>query len=615
MFFSLVVASLLEYKGELFLYSHYELLKLFVSCRRALRYLLVAADEENLEARQSSLILILLENSFSLVWLLRSVSEVVGLSAALCEGDHARQVKDMMFSLMDHTAHTFSILSESHVKAALEPLISEQSPSTELQICNGGHKRDSVIEGDLPSDTTERFRFLMDETRNLLVMLKETVHNSKLEAGARVVKWNKLSAMLSCCQGYLWGIASALDNVDKVKVQSQKSRFCHFLEHHLCIDVFEDFGNFCLNMLLVHNSMQPESLCAFGSYPELYCMNKSVSSKTTLSTTVETSAGEVGIFPRDLTGLVDGKDDCLAADSYDENKNGGNIRMTSRSSKKQSLLANGTVNALNDAHKITSFELKHLNKPFLRSLLNGERPEVAFTMRQLFFTFSAILKLKYQLSSPQFSKIRIRCCQSISTSTIILIGTSHFLLSEFEEMVGRPHPFSFVWLEGAIKYLEVLGYYFPLTDPVLTRNVYAKLIGIHLTAIGKCITLQGKLATLASHETESRTKTLKGQEGLSYNGVPSQCHEKYSLNAFKSRLRMSFKMLIRKALELHLLSAVQALERALVGVQEGCHVIYEIQAGNADGGRVSSSVAAGIDCLDLILESVSGMLNLYYFCQ
>lgn len=607
-----MVSSLLEYKGELFLHGHYDLFKLFVSCRRTLRYLLVASVEENLEARQSSLIPILFENSFSVTWLFKSVSEVVRLSLALCEEVHARQVKDMMFSLMDHTAHMFSILSESHVKAALEPIITEQSPSTEMHICNGGHERDSVIEADLPSDTIEHFRFLIDETRNSLATLKETVHNSRLEAGGRVVNWNKLSSMMCCCQGYLWGIASALDSIDEAKAQSQKKRFCNVLEYHLCIDMFEDFVNFCLNMLLIGDTIEPESLCAFDNHPELDGMNKSVSSKTTLRTAVETSGGEVEISPSDEqeTGLMDGKDDCLASDSYDENKSGGNIRKNSRSLKKQSLLANGTVNALTKAHKINSFELKHLNKSLLRSLLKGERPEVAFTIRQLFFVSSAILRLKYLLSSPRFSKVWVRCCQSLSTSTVALIGTSYFVLSEFEEMVGTPHPFSFVWLEGTIKYLEVLGYYFPMTDPVSTRNVYAKLIGIHLKAIGKCISLQGKMATLASHETESRTKTLKGQEG-SFNGVLSLCHEQYSLNAFKSRLRTSFKMLIRKALELHLLSAVQALERALVGVQEGCHVIYEIQAGNADGGRVSSFVAAGIDCLDLILDTLSGMLNLY----
>lgn len=73
---------------------------------------------------------------------------------------------------------------------------------------------------------------------------------------------------------------------------------------------------------------------------------------------------------------------------------------------------------------------------------------------------------------------------------------------------------------------------------------------------------------------------------------------------------MSFTNFVSRSSELHLLSAIQAIERALVGVQEHCIINYEVTTGCLDGGKVSANVAAGIDCLDLILESVSGR---YYF--
>ena len=63
---------------------------------------------------------------------------------------------------------------------------------------------------------------------------------------------------------------------------------------------------------------------------------------------------------------------------------------------------------------------------------------------------------------------------------------------------------------------------------------------------------------------------------------------------------------------MHLLSAVQAIERALVGVHVSFPVIYEIHTGNADGGKVSLNVAAGVDCLDMVLEYTSG--NILNFC-
>jgi hypothetical protein len=80
----------------------------------------------------------------------------------------------------------------------------------------------------------------------------------------------------------------------------------------------------------------------------------------------------------------------------------------------------------------------------------------------------------------------------------------------------------------------------------------------------------------------------------------------YLLDEFKARLRSTFAVFIKKSTELHLQSAVQAIERALVGVREGCTLRYDIYAGSEDGGKVSSIVASGIDCLDLVLEFVSG---------
>ncbi|KAL2477007.1 Nucleolar 27S pre-rRNA proCES [Forsythia ovata] len=86
----------------------------------------------------------------------------------------------------------------------------------------------------------------------------------------------------------------------------------------------------------------------------------------------------------------------------------------------------------------------------------------------------------------------------------------------------------------------------------------------------------------------------------------SLSHGTCPLEEFKVKLRMSFRSYVRRPSELHFLSAIQAVERAIVGVQEGCLTNYEICLGSLDGGKVSSIVAAGIDCLELILEFVAG---------
>ncbi|XP_058098841.1 uncharacterized protein LOC131243479 isoform X2 [Magnolia sinica] len=610
----LVVTSLLSCQGELFAGSHYEFFKLFVSCRRALRYLAMASDEGKLEDRQSSLTEILFGSTFSALWLLKSVSEVVGLLHSFSGEEHCRQVKDMIFSLMDHTSNIFLTLNEGQMSVAIQSQAYKQSLSEELPIQNQGNEQDNVIAADLDSNSSERFNAwkclelvaetLKEQARSLL--------DTKFIGGINASNWNKLSSLISCFQGFLWGIASALNEADEAKGHSPKWSLGNVSEFILCINVFEDFVNVCLNTLLVDESSASESLCASCRLPDIDCMNKALSLQATSRTTVKSSGGEDEISPgkQPDMGMADGMDDHSASDAENENATNSGIKFTRTfSSNKQrlkSVLTKCAVNVLSEAHKIDLFELQHLNRPFLRILLKGEHPEVAFSLGQLFTTSSAILRLKHLISSPKVLKLQIDCNKCVSTSMVILIGTSHFVLSEFAEMVGRPHPFSLVWLGGIIKYLEVLGSYFPLTNPVLTRNVYSKLIDVHLRAIGRCISLQGKSATLASHEIESSTKTLQAQEGSSDNCAPSLGHRHYSINEFKARLRLSFKMFIRKPLELHLLSAVQALERALVGAQEGCNMMYGIHTGGIDGGEVSSMVAAGIDCLDLVLESVSG---------
>ncbi|RWW08652.1 hypothetical protein GW17_00027896 [Ensete ventricosum] len=182
-------------------------------------------------------------------------------------------------------------------------------------------------------------------------------------------------------------------------------------------------------------------------------------------------------------------------------------------------------------------------------------------------------------------------------------------------MVGRPNPFTFVWVDGPLKYLEVVGNYISLSDPNSTKDVYAQLLDIHLRAIGKCISLQGKSATLSSHETGSNTKMLQRETHVSVHKKQSHVGE-YSINEFKSQLRLSFRKFIGRPVKLQLRTAVQAIERALIGTPQGCHMVYEVRTGDFNGGTVSPNVAGGIDCLDLVLEYVSaryGMVPRFFF--
>uniref|UniRef100_A0A7N0ZSW1 Nucleolar 27S pre-rRNA processing Urb2/Npa2 C-terminal domain-containing protein n=1 Tax=Kalanchoe fedtschenkoi TaxID=63787 RepID=A0A7N0ZSW1_KALFE len=238
---------------------------------------------------------------------------------------------------------------------------------------------------------------------------------------------------------------------------------------------------------------------------------------------------------------------------------------------------------------------RHFDKSVLHSLLKGDHPEAAFLLRQLLLAASAGIRLNKHVST-------------LSGSAPLFTSISQILLSELADVVEAPPPFSFVWFDGVLKYLEELGNHFPVIKSTPTINdSYIKLMALLMRVNGKCISFQGKRATLASHETESTTKMLDNQ-----TEVPKTQHllNPNTWDEFKSRIRTSFIGFIGKASEQHLLSAIQAIDRALVGVQEGSTMIYEVVTGSAAGGRVSANVAAGVDCLDLVLEHASGRKRL-----
>ncbi|OVA04918.1 Nucleolar 27S pre-rRNA processing [Macleaya cordata] len=588
-----VVCSFLDYHGQLTVHNQYERFRLFVCCRKALKSLLMAFCEEKAEVKQFSIIPIFSENSNSVLWLLKSVSALLRLLPAFPE-DCASQLKYMSFSLMDHTSYLLLTLTKEQFCLVIPSLIYDEKPIAEVPISDGGlSKKYNLSESD--SSLGAWMEHIAESLKEHAQML---LPNEKLNAGLNVVDLNNLSSIVSCFQGFLWGIASVLRN--RYEKCNEETKLLHrWLARRSKLNpfmgFFEKFMNSCFHVLLVKDSRQHD-----GSYNDRVlepdCEVDSSRLDASYRSSLKFLGGVTKIPSRHQEEKFAGRRDDLLSGRNDEHEkiqSSENNFVENSGIQRKRFKSNKADFAVHIISEVDSYERQLLNKPLLQSLLKGDNPEVAFSVRQLFIGSSAILSLKLQIYGGNFS----------SSLMPIPIGISQFLLTEFAEMVEEPHSFSYVWLDGVLKYLEVLGSYISSTNSTSSKNVYARLIDMHLRAIGRCISLQGKGATLASHETESSTKTLLSQIGSSKLSLG---HGHYSLDEFKARLRMSFKVLIKKPLELHLLTAVEALESALVGVHERCSMIYEINTGGPDGGKVSPIVAAGVDCFDLVLESVSG---------
>jgi hypothetical protein len=241
-----------------------------------------------------------------------------------------------------------------------------------------------------------------------------------------------------------------------------------------------------------------------------------------------------------------------------------------------------------------------MKRSLLENLLNGEGPFVAFTLRELYSVSAAIVKLKGLLSFP---RDRQECNPSQQMSLDPMVGTAYIALQKIADMSNWPDMFSLVWIDGILRYLEVLG---TLPEHKLSKELYAQIVNAYVRAIGKCIVLQGKGASLPTHEIGSSTKTLHLWNTSDSVITKNIMDRQNRLNSLKSRLRLSMRKFVNVASNMHLSATLQVIERALVGVNQYSHSIYEVKTGTSNGGVVSSDVAAGIDCLYLLLESVPG---------
>ncbi|KAL8267847.1 hypothetical protein R6Q59_001645 [Mikania micrantha] len=484
-----IVGALLGDNDNFSLCDHYKLFRLFLSCRRTLKRLMVAYCEDNMESSENSLGNIHFEGKFPALWLLESLISVQRIFSK----EESTHMNDLMFSLMDYTSYVFLTLTKGSFIHASHSLISSRKPF---------HQKD--VSTFALEDSIDASKFIIhiadalkDHSQIMLACKNEKTSRSHLL---------KLSSVIACFQGFLWGLSSTLCHMDaqniNLKAIFSRRNFEPIDKLKLCIDTYTTFVQKFLCELVLKNDKLLE---ASGSF-QLEDVDMDVP----------------------------------------------------------------------------------MNSISLSKVLAGENFEATFFLRQLFIAYSAILKLNLQIKT------------SLSTNLVnIFVGISEALLLKFSNNTETPSEFTFMFLDGICKFLEELANRLSSTNPTLPTKVYEKLVDLHLKAIGKCISLQQKRATLESHETESSTKTMNDPE-YAYS----------SLDEFKSRLRLSFKVFVSKPSELYISSVVQSIRKAIIGLQEGCMENYQIYTGNLGGGKVSSVVAAGIDCLDVVLDAITGRKGL-----
>ncbi|WVZ55893.1 hypothetical protein U9M48_006495 [Paspalum notatum var. saurae] len=500
------------------------------------------------ESKQYLAFLEKIGNSYFLVWFLRSAQEIVGSSQKIFD-KCTDEVNSLMLSLLDKTSELFSTLASAKASFCLLDLkrrieFSESGSSIESET--------SEHDDETPLDCVKSMaEQLQKASTGIPVTIKHSKCVIKLENCRNTVCWQRLSCTLSCISGFLWGLNSALESTSKyhpIASSEDKNMLLQYCSRFSSyIARFETFVNVCFHVLFMNNKDSDSSnLVSIRLPQELDCENGFLN----------------------IDAVMDEWTKC-------------------------------------ENHGVDLSNIQSMEDVLLENLLKGECPIIAFALREVYNISAAIVKLHGNLSFPSdVSRLTCSSVQQFSLGT--MLGTAFVTLQKVAGMSSWPHMFCVVWLDGALRYLEVLGTVYTLPELNISIESYTQIVNALLRAIGKCILLQGKNATLPTHEIGSSTKTLQLQNVSGYAFPKDFIDRQNRLNSLKSRLRLLLGKFVNIASNTHLNAALQVIERALVGVNQYSHSIYEIYTGNPDGGTVSSDVAAGIDCLYLVLDFVPG---------
>ncbi|ONL94706.1 hypothetical protein ZEAMMB73_Zm00001d028096 [Zea mays] len=238
-----------------------KLLRLFICCRRALINLILKFGKECPEARQYLSFSNKNGNSYSLVWFLRSVQEIVGSSHKIFD-ECTDEVNRLMFSLLDKTSELFSTLASLNSSVYLFDL----KKQIESSLDGSPIKKETSEHNDQAFDIVEvsalecvrsMAELLQKTATGIPVTIKDSKCVIKIEDCRNTVCWKRLSCSMSCIGGFLQGLNSALESTfndhpiaspeDRKMLLQYCSRFSSYVAK------FGTFVDICVHVLFMDN--------------------------------------------------------------------------------------------------------------------------------------------------------------------------------------------------------------------------------------------------------------------------------------------------------------------------------------------------------------------------
>jgi hypothetical protein len=261
----------------------------------------------------------------------------------------------------------------------------------------------------------------------------------------------------------------------------------------------------------------------------------------------------------------------------------------------------------------------------LQTILEGKMRERSELVGELFIAMAALVRLgslffspfasfSNSASSAQLDELKTSPPPSMNDH----LGAAFWLLSRAAQQIQSGHDMDLNWVVGVVKYVDAVGSFLPCMRPFIAPLDFLKLVDLHLILMGvvKSYSKNSSRGSTRQFDPELEKSITTGDWDTSHGqsfqmlelgcntSVSETCSSKYLAFA----LRGSFERLLRFAPRHHMVLALQSIEKAMARVW-----VKSNPGGGLHPGQVGAVVAAGVECLGIALQAVSGMLFLHVF--
>lgn len=505
---------------------------------------------------------------------------------------------NVYYSLLHETCavieSSFANICSAEVKVLVSPKASLDVPTAVER--KSGKRKSKKLKGALSALGV----ILVSEVQNVEKNL-ETEQSSE---------WHRHISIVAAINSTLWSMTAAVERVDKECRNSVSTPLIWRTElPHAWFYIVKELEPILVRILL-------QVLFPMGT-TGLEFFSKAVTKDKEVHNPVEQEAAEEDDFDGDEISNFPAEDllkEPVYVSSGEESEEEDTIAPETDVNDAEALNVDLTFQA--------SVEEESSSSQFasLDAILKGNVRGKSEFVGELYMAVAAVVKLRSLFCSPfsftsDISDSTTFKDQSPHSLDTLLLAAYRLLLGSVQ-LIQNQKLVNPGWLVGIIKYMGSVGSYLPCMKPFISPIDFVKLVNLHLELLGALIVLKESSRTGVEDSLEDSIEAMETSDWELDVGTLETRRSRTAGSADQTddllfMAHRSFESLLKYAPRQHMVLALQSVEKAVAGVWRGADQGLGFESDNVRGCQVVSVVAAGVDCLGLALQAVSGKMRLH----